>query len=327
VSSLPGDRAARADASRGGDPTPRVSVLLVARDGIATLPAVLERLAAQRTTFRYEVVAVDSGSRDGSRELLGACADRLLDVAPAAFDHGLTRNLGIAACRGELVALLVQDAEPVGDDWLEQLAQPLWDDPRLAATWARQQPRPDASAVTRFYLGQWAGTAPEPRLQSVDGAAAFAALSPAERHHLCTFDDVCSCLRRVVWEQVPFRATPIAEDVEWAREVLLAGWRLRYTPEAVVLHSHERPARHELQRARATHARLGALFGLRTIPTVGALLRAWRSTLPTHARLAAGRPRELPRALALALAMPLGQYLGGRSRAAVFAVEAEVEQG
>jgi GT2 family glycosyltransferase len=137
----------------------------------------------------------------------------------------------------------------------------------------------------------------------------------AERLELCTFDDVCSCIRRSVWERLPFRPTVIAEDVEWARDALLAGWRLAYVPQAMVVHSHERSARHELQRTRAIHRRLGALFGVRTMPTLGHLLRAFAATVPLHARLAWRQPAELPRALALAAAWPLGQYLGGRAAA------------
>jgi rhamnosyltransferase len=292
--------------------TPRVSVLLVTRDGMATLPEVLDRLAAQRQAPPWELVAVDSGSRDGTLDLLAARADRLVAVPPESFDHGATRNVGIEACRGDLVVLLVQDATPASEDWLAELVAPFEEAPRLAGTYARQLPRPGASAVTRFYHRRWAAAGAEPRLQHVEGAAEWETLSPGERHHRCTFDDVCSCLRRAVWERVPFRSTPIAEDVAWARDVLLAGWQLRYTPEAMVTHSHERGALAELRRTRATHARLASLFGLRTVPSLRALVRGWGWALTTHGRLAAGRPRELPRALALALALPLGQYLGGR---------------
>jgi rhamnosyltransferase len=302
-------------ARNGAGAAPLVSVLLVTRDGAATLGETLAAIRAQRTELPFEVVAIDSGSTDGTLELLARGADRLLEIAPREFDHGTTRNAGIAACRGELVALLVQDALPASDDWLESLTAPLRSDPLLAGTCARQLPRPAASAVTRHYLAGWAASAAEPRAMEVRDAPAWSALSPAERLALCTFDDVCSCIRRSVWERFPFRPTEIAEDVEWAREVLLAGWRLAYVPQARVVHSHERSAGHELRRTRAVHRRLGALLGLRTIPTARHLLRALASTLPLHARLAWRRPAGLPRALALAVAFPLGQYLGGREAA------------
>ena len=55
-------------------------------------------------------------------------------------------------------------------------------------------------------------------------------------------DNVCAAIRRSVWTAIPFRSTPIAEDVEWGREVLLAGHGLAYVPDAVVEHSHDRSA-------------------------------------------------------------------------------------
>jgi rhamnosyltransferase len=277
---------------------------------MATLPAVFEALRAQRDAPSFEVVAVDSGSVDGSHELLHERADRLYAIGPDEFDHGATRNFGIAHCRGSLVVMLVQDAVPAAEGWLAALVAPLLSDPGLAATYARQLPRSDASALTRFLLERWAAASPTPREQALAGADELAALSPPERHLRCVFDDVCSCLRRTTWEAIPFRRTPIAEDLEWAREVLLAGWRIRYTPEAVVVHSHERGARHELARTRAVHARLVVLFGLRTIPNRRALLRAWASSLRAHGHLAARGERL--RALRLAIALPLGQYLGCR---------------
>ncbi len=142
-------------------------------------------------------------------------------------------------------------------------------------------------------------------------------MSPAERHRVCAFDNVCSCVRLSVWRAHPFRATPIAEDLEWAREVLLAGHRLAYVPDAVVWHSHERTARYELQRTYLVHQRLQALFGLSTIPTAGSLVRAVAATLAAHVRVSIDgnhrRARGLARATALAVALPLGQYLGARA--------------
>jgi len=142
-------------------------------------------------------------------------------------------------------------------------------------------------------------------------------MSPDERHAVCAFDNVCSCIRVSTWREHPFRRTAIAEDLEWARDVLLAGHRLVYAPDAVVRHSHERSVRYELQRTYLVHQRLQALFGLSTVPTVGSLVRSVAATVPANARIAsrdaAGRTRAVLRGAALGVAMPLGQYLGARS--------------
>ncbi|MBI3493615.1 MAG: hypothetical protein HY047_17835, partial [Acidobacteria bacterium] len=114
--------------------------------------------------------------------------------------------------------------------------------------------------------------------------------------------------RRSIWRRQPFARTPIGEDIEWARAVLLAGYRLAYVPAAAVIHSHDRPARYEFARTYVLHRRLYELFRLRTIPTLPLLARAIASTLAAHLRC-----QRNGRAIALACAWPLGQYLGALS--------------
>ena len=289
---------------------PLVSIVVPTRNGAATLPALLDAIAGQRVAWPFEVVAVDSGSTDGTAELLRDRVDRVITIAPHEFDHGLTRNLGIEQARGELVVLMVQDAVPASDTWLAALAGPFAADATLAGVYARQLPHPGASAIARHYLAQWAASSNVARTEEVASAGEFARLDPMAKLARCTFDNVCSCIRRPVWARHPFRSTPIAEELEWSREVLLAGYRLAFVPAAAVFHSHDRPARDELARTRQLHRRLYELFGVRTIPTLPLLARAMASSLRLHLRC----ERSL-RALTLAIAWPAGQYLGARSAA------------
>lgn len=298
---------------------PRVSILIPTRNGGETLREALSAIAAQEIGLAFEIVAIDSGSTDGTLDLLQARADRVIHVPPASFDHGETRNRGIEACRGEWVALLVQDAVPADRRWLFELVRPLDQDPRVAGSFARQLPRPDASALTRAMLARWVAARETPRVQGPLSEAELMALAPAERHERCVLDNVSSCLRRAVWERIPFRSAPIGEDLAWGREVLLAGHRLAYAPQAAVVHSHERSLGYELGRTYLVHRRLGELFGLRTVPAWADLVRAVGISLAAHGRClyrAHGPwipPRELARALGLAFVWPLAQYLGGRA--------------
>jgi len=294
----------------------RISVVIPTRNGAATLPALLEALWAQRTRYPVEVIAVDSGSTDGSLEILRRRTHQLLQITPEAFNHGLTRNLGIERANGDVVVLLVQDALPLGDTWLTTITAPLAEDPTLAGTFARQVPRTDATALTRQSLGRWVAASSEPHVARLASRDAFDALAPGERLRICAFDNVASCLRRSVWQELPFQGAPIAEDVTWARDVLLAGYGLAFVPEAVVMHSHDRPAVYEYRRTRVLHARLYELFGLQTIPTKPLLVRAMASSLMQHVRCEWRTRQHLGRAVALAIAAPLGQFLGARDAVA-----------
>ena len=296
---------------------PVVSIVVLTFNGGASLERLLASIAEQDASITRELIAVDSGSTDDTIHYLRAYGATVAILPSATFNHGVTRNTALKRARGEFAVLVVQDAAPANRHWLTELLKPLVNDARIGGTYARQQPWPEASRLTAHYLARWAAATAEPRVVGPLRPAEFDAMSPADRHFTCVFDNVCSCIRMAVWREHPFKPTPIAEDLEWAKEVLTAGYRLAYVPSAVVWHSHERAIRYELERTYRVHQRLQSLFGLSTVPDVSSLVRAICSSLPLHVRLAAAEPtrhgRALARAAGLAVAWPLGQYLGARS--------------
>src|SRR5919204_2279212 len=74
---------------------PRVSIVLPTRNGMATLPQVVDTIARQKVSFAFELVAIDSSSSDGTAEFIRMRADRVLEIPASAFNHGLSRNAAI----------------------------------------------------------------------------------------------------------------------------------------------------------------------------------------------------------------------------------------
>src|SRR5690349_17550862 len=209
----------------------KVSIVIPTRNGADTLPAVLDALARQRIELAVETLAIDSGSTDGTVALLRRHGVKVLDISSDTFDHGLTRNLGLSLATGDLVVLLVQDAVPASDDWLANLTAPFDGDPQLAGTFARQEPSANAGAITRHYHASYLASSPVGRTATIGDHDTYSALAPAARLDRCTFDNVCSCVRRAVWQRYQFQSTAIGEDIAWAKNVLLAGYRVAYVPE------------------------------------------------------------------------------------------------
>jgi rhamnosyltransferase len=292
-------------------------VVIPTRDGAGTLGELLDALFAQRAGFAFEVVIVDSGSRDRTLEIAQRHPVRLHRIRPEEFDHGETRNLGVRLAKGDPVALLTQDATPAASDFLEQLVRP-FEDPRVAGVYGRQLPRADADVVTRRQLEGWLTGRSEPALACLD-ADSLSQLPPAARLELCTFDNVCSALRRGVWEKIPFPRASFGEDIGWGKAVIAEGWAIAYEPRAAVHHSHRRSLAYEWSRTRICHRRLSELFELETVPRARDALRAGlanlRQDLPYVMRHAPGgveRLRQLARIAGLSVASPLAQYLGAR---------------
>ena len=100
------------DATAPTAPAPLLSVLIPVYDEIATLAKLVERV--QREPTDKEILLVDDGSTDGSRELLRALGDRG-DPRLRVFFHDRNRGksaalrTAIAAARGRIT--LVQDAD------------------------------------------------------------------------------------------------------------------------------------------------------------------------------------------------------------------------
>ena len=204
----------------------RVSVVIPVKDGERWLPELLAALAREAPD---EVLAIDSGSRDGSRELLRAAPGvTLLEIAPAEFGHGRTRNFGAERASGEIVAFLTQDATPL-PGWLEALRAGFALDERVGAVFGPHLPRLDTSPMIareleRHFAG-FAGPDGEPSLQG-----------PGDEPFL---SNVNAAYRRDCWEQLRFRDVPYSEDQAFGRDLLAAGWLKAYMPQMAVLHAHD----------------------------------------------------------------------------------------
>lgn len=228
---------------------PRASVVIPAKDAGPGFPETLEALLEQSFPGPFEVIVIDSGSQDGTVEVCRRFPVHLLQIPPASFGHGTTRNQAAAQAQGEFVGMTVQDAVPADSDWLKALVQPMLDDPQVAGVYGRQIPHPRASYLVRQRNRLWYGREESRLVQELESAEAWQSLSFEDRRALTRFDNVTSCLRRSALQEIPFPAYSYAEDVGWARHALEAGYKLVYEPAARVYHSHDRDLAYEFQRA------------------------------------------------------------------------------
>ena len=94
-------------------PVPQVSVILPVRNAAATVARAIASVRAQTFTD-WELIAVDDGSTDGTREILRERAEmepRLRVIEQAHAGVAVAANVAIAAARGELIARMDADDE------------------------------------------------------------------------------------------------------------------------------------------------------------------------------------------------------------------------
>jgi rhamnosyltransferase len=266
--------------------SPRASIVVLTANAGPTFGALLEKLREQEAGFDYEILVIDSGSTDGTVALSRRYGARVHRIPPDEFDHGGTRNLALALSDAEYLAFVVQDAVPLSEHWLAAMVENLDADERVAGVYGRQVPNPDSSPLTRALVNGWPTAGRERREQYAGPTTRYDALAPAERRSLASFDNVSSCVRRSVLEEMPFERTVFGEDLRWGKRVVEAGYKLVYEPRSAVFHSHERGTLYDLRRHYVEGCLLLDLFGLTSTPSLALLfLNALRSSVDLYLRM------------------------------------------
>jgi rhamnosyltransferase len=216
---------------------PRAAVVIPVKNAGRMMSRCLDSVFAQRYEPGYEVVVVDSGSTDGTLDVLSRYPVRLFTIPPEEFNHGGTRNYGASVARGEFIVFITQDAIPAGECWLSNLLAPFDLDPDIAGCFGRHVAHDDADPIdARSMDRHFSNFGPDLRIFRLDA-------EHEEEHRRLEwmydfFSDNNSSLRRRVWEEHPLPVVDMAEDQHWAKMVMRLGYAKAYVPNAVVAHSH-----------------------------------------------------------------------------------------
>jgi glycosyltransferase involved in cell wall biosynthesis len=234
--------ARRRPARPGRKAPPFASVCIPTYNGGQELLRLLDLVRGQRAPWRFEIVVVDSSSSDGTAARMRDMPDITFHSIPKrAFGHGKTRNLCAQLARGEAIAFLTQDAMPANDAWLFNLVSVLMHFPQGAGAFGRHIAAPSADPFTvRDLEDHFAGFLNHPiALSRATRPDLWESGDAAWRRMLHFYSDNNSCLRRSVWEQIPYPDVEYGEDQVWADRIIAAGWEKIYVPAAVVRHSHD----------------------------------------------------------------------------------------
>ncbi len=216
----------------------KASVIVLSWNGLEDLPGCLAALDAQEFADR-EILVVDNGSTDGSVEYVRdhyphvrlICNEQNLGFAAG-------NNRGLRVATGDVLVLLNQDTV-VQQGWLQSLVDAFEADPRCGIAGAKAL-YPDGriqhaggyvdarGAASHYgYREPDAGQFDEPReVDFVTGASL--AISRAALDEIGELDE-------------GFRAG-YYEDVDWCYRAREAGYKVLYTPKAVLVHKERSAA-------------------------------------------------------------------------------------
>ncbi len=222
----------------GGEYNVMTSIIIPTRDAAKRLRGLLAALRSQ--TIPCEIIVIDSSSSDETVEIARAFGSQVMTVERREFDHGATRMLAVERARGEFLVCMTQDAIPLDRYALENLVA-AFRDPMVGAAYGRQLPPSDASPFSAHL-----------RSFNYPDVPAVRSMADSGRYGIRTpfLSNAFAAYRKSILMQIGgFRKGLImGEDTCAGAELLMAGYRIAYVPEAKVYHSHEYTAFQEFGR-------------------------------------------------------------------------------
>jgi rhamnosyltransferase len=178
-----------------------------------------------------QVLVIDSSSTDGTAELAREAGFEVINIRRADFNHGATRQMAAELLSdADVLVFLTQDAVLTDRQSIQRMVE-AFDDPTVGMAYGRQLPRKAAGAIEAHA-----------RLFNYPAATEVRDLSSRERlgFKAAFVSNSYSAYRRAALMAIGgFRAGVIlSEDTLAAATLLLAGWKIAYTADACVYHSH-----------------------------------------------------------------------------------------
>ena len=210
-----------------------VSVVMRSYNEAWALQDTLAALNAQAYPGDVELIIIDSGSSDGSEEIIKKFGPQIFHQIPkGTYVPGVVLNWGIRNARNEWVVFLNADACPADEHWLDELLKVAVETENLGAVFGRQIPRDDCWGVHAHDYKRCFG--PDRDSDKWD--------------HF--FSMVSCATRKSIWEAYPFREDlQYAEDDEWSRRMKAEGLEIAFAEKSVAIHSHNYTAKQAYKRA------------------------------------------------------------------------------
>ncbi|MDR7129860.1 rhamnosyltransferase [Algoriphagus sp. 4150] len=188
------------------------------------------------------LVIIDSGSTDGTLDLINEGTCDLIRIDKKDFDHGGTRQMAVETFPdADIFVFLTQDAILAETDAIAVMVEALKENPELGMVYGRQLPHKNAKILethARFF-----NYPPESRVKSMEDA---------DRYGIRTIS--CSnsfaAYRKTAFFAVNGFPTGsiLGEDVLIAGKMLLDGWKMAYLSNSKIYHSHDYSAIEEFKR-------------------------------------------------------------------------------
>lgn len=166
---------------------------------------------------------------------------KLLHIKKSEFDHGGSRSLGASYSDADFLLFMTMDAIPSDKKLIEKLINQMMMDDKIAAAYARQLPGEDASLIEIYG-----------REFNYPSVSVIKSREDIEKLGVKTFfcSNVCAMYRAEIFRaRGGFNKHMIFnEDMVYAGNAVLDGYKIAYCADATVIHSHNYSAMQQFRR-------------------------------------------------------------------------------
>ena len=213
----------------------------------------------------FELIFVDSGSKDGSLDTIQTFLNSLDNVKLAhikkeEFTFGKSLNLGFDIAEGEIIVSLSAHCFPTSNEWLQNIIKPFLDN-NIGIVFGKQSPHKntrfsEASVQEKWFSGK---SMIKEDIFLNNGNAAY---------------------RKSLWEEIKFDETLTGlEDINFGLYAKSKGWQLYYSNESDVQHLHNENYKTIRNRYRREAEALKVIFDEHNAQSSQQNLKLYNSTL------------------------------------------------
>lgn len=211
------------------------SVIIVTKNQKILLEKSLPILLKQNFKGKYEIIVVDSGSTDGTREYVQKLSVKLIKIPPEDFVFARAFNMGAQKSVGEVLIRLSGDVIPKNNNFLQEMVDPFKDKTvggvygKYIQTGKRGYSHPNfwpperfPKTVTKYSI--------KPNLFNIF----------FKMDEFMNLAGGCCAIRKSTWLKRPFNEKIVGgEDADYSLYIHLKGYSVVCNPFAEVIHEHK----------------------------------------------------------------------------------------
>ena len=197
-----------------------VSIVIRTLNEEKYLHQLLSSINNQDTKYNFEIILVDSGSKDGTLNIAKKFKCNIYHIQKKDFSFGRSLNLGCKNCIGKFIVIISGHCVPFNNLWLEKLIKPL-NNSNMEYVYGRQIPGESS------FLSE---------------ARIFAKYYPKKSNipqKVCFSNNANSAIKKEIWEKYKFDEELTGlEDIDMAKKIQNEGGKIGYVADSIVYHYH-----------------------------------------------------------------------------------------